>query len=279
MHQKVLSEVRTPYPPWIRASISWVSSIVFLLSWIVWCSMVMSLPGPKVIQLFSCSTQMSTKFILLINIKMPTIAGILTFISMINAIHERLKERNVFIYWYFSFYEQFKVRAHLSWARSKFYNLEAWSYSLFSHCVSHKSVGVFFISFFLFLLKWQHCLEIRSIEKCCRSVVLWFGCWICYFPRRKYEHWTANRHDYQAGIIMWQVSTEKRIYTPDIVSSWNQWAILCNWGYIFSWIMNNVDSLSSCSWYIHLFQTKYSTFSCGLTICLQMLTIYLVKCL
>ena len=63
---------------------------------------------------FSCSTQMSTKFILLINIKMPTIAGILTFISMINATHERLKERNVFIYWYYSFYEQFKVRAHLS---------------------------------------------------------------------------------------------------------------------------------------------------------------------
>ena len=29
-------------------------------------------PGPEVIKLFSCSTQLSTKFILLINIKMPT---------------------------------------------------------------------------------------------------------------------------------------------------------------------------------------------------------------
>ena len=40
--------------------------------------------GPKVIKLFSCSTQLSIKFILLINVKMPTIVGILTFISRIN---------------------------------------------------------------------------------------------------------------------------------------------------------------------------------------------------
>ena len=62
--------------------------------------------GPKVIKLFSCSTQLSTKFqlliktkiptnvevfalslsdvfILLINVKMPTIVGILTFMGMI----------------------------------------------------------------------------------------------------------------------------------------------------------------------------------------------------
>ena len=31
------------------------------------------------------------KFILLINVKMPTIVGILTFISMINTTYERLK--------------------------------------------------------------------------------------------------------------------------------------------------------------------------------------------
>ena len=40
-------------------------------------------PGPKVTKLFSCITQLSTKFILLINVKMPTIVGILTFISRI----------------------------------------------------------------------------------------------------------------------------------------------------------------------------------------------------
>ena len=33
---------------------------------------------------FSYSTQLSTTFILLINVKMPTSVGILTFISMIN---------------------------------------------------------------------------------------------------------------------------------------------------------------------------------------------------
>ena len=47
------------------------------------------------IKLFPCLTQLSTKFILLINVKMPTIVGILTFISMINTTSERLKARNL----------------------------------------------------------------------------------------------------------------------------------------------------------------------------------------
>ena len=73
------------------------------------------LPGPEVIKLFSCSTQLSTKFILLINVKMPTIVGIFTFISMIhvNTTSEVLKARNFFIGRYFSFYEQLKFRAQL----------------------------------------------------------------------------------------------------------------------------------------------------------------------
>ena len=41
-------------------------------------------PGPEVIKLMSCSAQLRIKFILLINVKMPTIAGILTFMSRIN---------------------------------------------------------------------------------------------------------------------------------------------------------------------------------------------------
>ena len=40
---------------------------------------------------------MSTKFILLINVGMPTIVVILTFISMINTTSERLKAKNFFI--------------------------------------------------------------------------------------------------------------------------------------------------------------------------------------
>ena len=47
---------------------------------------------PAIIKLFSCSTQLSTEFNLLINVKMPTIVGILTFISMINTTSERLKQ-------------------------------------------------------------------------------------------------------------------------------------------------------------------------------------------
>ena len=52
---------------------------------------------------YSCSTKLSTKFILLKNVKMPTIVGILTFISMINTSSERLKARNFFILGYLSF--------------------------------------------------------------------------------------------------------------------------------------------------------------------------------
>ena len=60
-------------------------------------------PGQGLLN-FSCSTQLFSKFILLINVKMPTIVGILTFISMINATSERLKARRFFICRYLSFY-------------------------------------------------------------------------------------------------------------------------------------------------------------------------------
>ena len=83
--------------------------------------------GPEVIKLFSFSTRLSTTFILLINVKMPTIIGILTFISMINTTPERLKERDFFICLYFSFYGQLK----------KSYNLGAWSVLVFNS----KAVG------------------------------------------------------------------------------------------------------------------------------------------
>ena len=42
--------------------------------------------GSEVIKLFSCSTQLSMKFFQLINVKMPTIVGILTFMSGKNSI-------------------------------------------------------------------------------------------------------------------------------------------------------------------------------------------------
>ena len=47
-------------------------------------SISVKFPGPEVIKLFTCSTKLGTKFILLINVQMPTVVGILSFISMIN---------------------------------------------------------------------------------------------------------------------------------------------------------------------------------------------------
>ena len=51
---------------------------------------------------------------LLLNVKMPTIVGILTFISMINTTSERVNAKNFFSCRYFSFYEQLKFRTQLS---------------------------------------------------------------------------------------------------------------------------------------------------------------------
>ena len=48
-------------------------------------------PGFEII-VFSCSIQMGVKFILLINVKMQTIVGILTFISRINTSSESFTE-------------------------------------------------------------------------------------------------------------------------------------------------------------------------------------------
>ena len=68
----------------------------------------------EVIKRFSFSTKMSTKFILLINVKMPAIVGILTSICMINTTSERLKANKRLYFWYFSFYKKLKFRAELS---------------------------------------------------------------------------------------------------------------------------------------------------------------------
>ena len=55
-------------------------------------SVLMHQSGPEVIKLFSCLTQLSMKFFLLIkiNVKMPTSVGILKFIGMKNSILYRL---------------------------------------------------------------------------------------------------------------------------------------------------------------------------------------------
>ena len=53
--------------------------------------------GPEGIKLFSYSTQLSTKFILLISVKMPTVVGILTLISMIKHLRDLKQETSVFV--------------------------------------------------------------------------------------------------------------------------------------------------------------------------------------
>ena len=59
--------------------------------------------GPEVIKLFSCSTQLRMKFLLLINVKMPIIVGILTFMSGKYSIlslyeHKRAEFLDIFIH-------------------------------------------------------------------------------------------------------------------------------------------------------------------------------------
>ena len=70
-------------------------------------------PGLEVIKLFLCSTQLSMKFIILINVKMPTHVGILTFVSMINTTSASLKARKVFLFQHFSLHERLKFHAQL----------------------------------------------------------------------------------------------------------------------------------------------------------------------
>ena len=59
--------------------------------------LIVKIPGHEVIQLFACSTQLSMAFILLINVQMPTNAGILTFISRTNTAFESFKARTICI--------------------------------------------------------------------------------------------------------------------------------------------------------------------------------------
>ena len=87
----------------------------------------LDIPGPEAIKLFLCSTQLNIKFIMLINIKMPTVVGILTFNSLINTTFESLKARKVFIFKHSSCNEHLKIYAQLSWTWKKFYNLGAWA--------------------------------------------------------------------------------------------------------------------------------------------------------
>ena len=70
--------------------------------------------GQKVIKHFSCSTQLSMKLFLLINVKMPTIVGILTFLSGTNSILDLSEIKKKPIFFIFYTYEHLKFHAQLS---------------------------------------------------------------------------------------------------------------------------------------------------------------------
>ena len=78
------------------------------------CLVLSFQPSPEVIKLFSCSTQLSLKFILLINVKMPTIVGILTFMSRITYQFLEFEPDFFANFDYFSIYEHLKIHAQLS---------------------------------------------------------------------------------------------------------------------------------------------------------------------
>ena len=80
---------------------------------------------PRGYKTFLCSTRLSINFFLLINVKMPTIVGILIFMSRKNSILGLSEPEKCWISWYFYTYEYLKFHAQLSWAWKTFYNLGA----------------------------------------------------------------------------------------------------------------------------------------------------------
>ena len=77
-------------------------------------NLIASIPGPKVLKLFSCSAQLRLKFILLINVKMPTIVGILTFISKMNYRLWSSKPSISIYLGYFDYNVKYEFQAQLS---------------------------------------------------------------------------------------------------------------------------------------------------------------------
>ena len=98
---------------------------------------------------------------MLINVKMPTIVGIVTFISMINTTLNSLKAREVFIIQHFSFYEQLKFHAS-----SGFIILGPKMQDVFSQMSDDLNCQpIEFICYLLKLSLYRHCKLIRKTEK------------------------------------------------------------------------------------------------------------------
>ena len=74
----------------------------------------------------SCSTQLSMKFFLLIIVKMPTIVGILTFMSRKNSGLGFYEPEKCWISWYFLYLWALKISCSTEFSMKKVYNLGSW---------------------------------------------------------------------------------------------------------------------------------------------------------
>ena len=89
---------------------------------------------PRGYQIFFMLNSTEHKIFPAHNVKMPTIVGILTFMSRKkNSILSLSESEKSWISWYFYTYEHVKFHAQLSWAWKKFYNLGPWFKSIFKH--------------------------------------------------------------------------------------------------------------------------------------------------
>ena len=57
-----------------------VLCLVLVMPWVSLLSVIVAIPGLEVIVLYSCSTQLGTKVILHIDVKMPTVVGIIYYL-------------------------------------------------------------------------------------------------------------------------------------------------------------------------------------------------------
>ena len=76
------------------------------------------LSGPAVIKPSTLNSN-KLEIFMFINVKMPTIVDILTFISKIKTTSDRLKARTTFIFHHFTFYEQLKFHTQLRLSMKK----------------------------------------------------------------------------------------------------------------------------------------------------------------
>ena len=116
--------------------------------------------GPKIIKLILWSTQLSMKFVLLINLKLLTKFWIFFHAQLNWACPAELsmkKVLNVFLF-VFSFLWPHEIHAQLSWAWKKFYNLGAWWESF---------LGIFWIAKDAKILHankvdWSDCVDVQA---------------------------------------------------------------------------------------------------------------------